>query len=63
MNYLHMLPVVMSMLITCAVSTNDDGLLRTSNGLPTLIFSSEIYIVLSNLTVISIKNIYIRKWM
>ena len=60
MNYLHMLPVVMSMLITCAVSTNDDGLLRTSNGFTTSVFSSEIYVALSNLTVISIESMYVQ---
>ena len=48
----------MSVLITCTVSLNDDGLLRTSSGciIPTSSLTAYMYTVLSNLTVISVQE-------
>ena len=47
---------VPSVLITCMVSLNDDGLLRTNSGCTIPTSSLTVYAVLSNLTVIPTRN-------
>ena len=52
---LDILPsAVMSVLITCMVSSNNDGLLRTNSGCTIPVASTTVYAGLSNLTVIAV---------